>query len=116
MNLTVSLGRVPEGVYRCFFWGVETITHKKHGERLRFLFLIIEGPYAGEKVSQVTGAIPTPWNRAGRMLAELLQRPLQLNEDVDMDELEIQHLYRVAVEQKTDGTPHVVDVLPDEQV
>jgi hypothetical protein len=89
MNLmTVSSGGVPAGSYTGSFAGIETQPEDKergYAAGVRWKFTVNTGPYAGQSVSRITGATPSPKNSCGKILAGLVGRPLKEGEQIDVN-------------------------------
>jgi hypothetical protein len=84
VKLHVTAGGPPPGNYAATFDGVESTEHEEYGPGLRWRFRISQGPHAGEIATRVTGTNPTSKNGCGKVLAALLGRELQMDEDVDV--------------------------------
>lgn len=100
---------VPAGQYLAAFVGVEDTVHPQYGAGIRFQFKIKSGQYAERRVSRVTSPTPTLANSAGRMLAALAGRPLQVNEALDVGSF-IGKDYIVTIEQALNGGTRVGDL------
>lgn len=89
MKLKVSKGGVPVGSYAATFKGAEPFKDKegKYGEGLRWNWQVQSGPQAGQTASRITGTTPSPKNACGKMVSGLLGRPLQPDEEIDIDSL-----------------------------
>lgn len=65
-------GGPPAGAYKAEFLGVKRTEHPDFGPGLRFEFRVIDGAHAGSVAAITTGAKPTPANKAGRVIAQIL--------------------------------------------
>jgi hypothetical protein len=101
----------PSGDYLAVLRAVELTQHEQFGPGLRFLFSVSDGPWTGEVAGRLTGRRPRPGNACGRLLAELLGRPLEPNEVVDIDAM-IGPRYRIAVEWRVGRWARVLAAMP----
>jgi hypothetical protein len=65
-------GGPPAGAYKAEFLGVKRTEQPDFGPGLRFEFRVIDGGHAGSVAAITTGAKPTPANKAGRVIAQIL--------------------------------------------
>src|SRR5262245_15571090 len=85
MKLKVSAGSgPPAGSYVARFEGVEQTQHETYGEGLRWKFKVLQGPQAGQLASRTTGLKPSAKNGCGKVLAGLVGRALDLDEEIDI--------------------------------
>jgi hypothetical protein len=96
MRLKVSAGGVPPGSYTARFMGVEPVNSDQYGEGLRWKFAITQGPQRDQVAARITGLTPSPRNGCGKILAGLVNRPLALDEEVDIDQF-IGRVYLIVV-------------------
>ncbi len=87
MRLTVSPNPVPPGCYLAKLEGIQSADHESYGPGLRFEFAICGGPLQGRRISRTTGRVPSPTNALGLLLSNLLGRPLQVDEVIELDSL-----------------------------
>jgi hypothetical protein len=112
--MTVSSGSVPAGSYTGTFAGVEAQPEDKergYAPGVRWKFTINSGPYAGQSVSRITGATPSPKNGCGKILAGLVGRALKEGEQIDPDEF-IGKAYMLVVAASQGGGTRVEAVVP----
>ena len=106
MRLTVSTNPVPPGRYLAELTGIRHTNRGTFGPGLRFEFTICGGPLQGRKISRMTGCIPGPTNALGSLLRDLLGRPLQIGEEIDVDPL-INREYSIEVALSESGASYV---------
>lgn len=82
MKLKVSAGGLPVGSYLGKFLGVEPVNND-YGAGLCWRWEITAGPHAGQKVSRITGADPSPKNTCGRILAGLTGKALSAGDEFE---------------------------------
>jgi hypothetical protein len=109
--MTVQQSGPPPGNYRARFQGIENTSHPEYGAGVRFLFEVVAGAHSGRRVSRVTSCTPTLSNSAGRMLAGIVGRPLQHDEQVDIDRFVGRH-YAIVVEAAPSGGTRVAALMP----
>ena len=109
-KFTLKPGGPPPGTYRARLGSVRDTMHLEFGAGMRFEFEIIEGAQTGDKVSRITGILPTPANAAGRMLSGLAGK-LALHEEVDISDF-VGREYLIVVEEVREGVTRVASVSP----
>jgi hypothetical protein len=111
VKLKVSPGSVPLGNYAAQFSGIESTTNERYGEGLRWKFVVSQGPQAGQVASRVTGLKPSPKNGCGKMLTGLVGRPLDLEEEIEVDQY-IGRSYLIVVAPSENGGSKIDTVIP----
>jgi hypothetical protein len=110
---TVFTG-VPAGNYTGQFMGVEAQPENKqrgYPPGVRWKFTIIDGPFAGQVTSRITGAVPSAANICGRMLSGLIGRALAEGEQINPDVF-IGKRYTIGVGVGEGGGTRVESIMP----
>ena len=111
MRLKVSDASVPPGNYTAQFSNLETTQHKEYGDGLCWKFRISQGPQTGKTALRFTGRTASPNSACGRIVAGLLGRPLEPDEEIDVDSY-VGKTYLIVVEQAQNGMTRVEAVTP----
>lgn len=75
---------VPVGTYVATLDAISRSYHEEFGEGVRFSWRIIEGPSAGMLVSRTCGIRPNATNAAGRLMSQVMGRPIAPGETVSL--------------------------------
>jgi len=110
MRLVIGNGGVPPGTYSAKFTGVDDYHHAEYGAGLRWLFEITRGEYVGQSTSRITNTKPTKDNSGGRLLNQMLDRPITPGEEVELDDL-VDREYLIEVRETPSGATCVEDVV-----
>jgi hypothetical protein len=111
MKLKVSPGCPPEGSYTGVLSAIEDYHSLEYGDGLRWVFTVIAGPQARKNASRVTGFRVTPNNTLGKLLAAMLGRPLDPDEEIDPDDL-VGRQFTIVVKATEGGATRVETAVP----
>lgn len=110
-RFTMKPGGIPPGVYKVSFSGVEVSKDQRFGPGLVWQFQVVDGTLTGSKTNRITAAQPTPKNSCGKMIAGLAGRPLQMGDDVDVEQY-IGQVYTAIVTDPDGGGSRVEQLMP----
>lgn len=114
MKLKMTEFGAPKGIYLAKFLGLKAFETAKVGRDgkpmepgMEWQFEIIEdtdhdGAYVGVRVGRITSQTPTAGNACGQLLGGLVDRKIDLNEEIDPDAFTGQ-LYRVTIAGQRDN-------------
>lgn len=111
MRLKVGSGGCPVGSYAATFDGCEETTNEQFGAGLRWKWKVTAGPQAGQIAGRTTGTTPTTRNGCGKMLAAVTGKPLNIGDDVDLQEF-VGKPYMIIVAATDSGGTRVETAVP----
>lgn len=111
MAFTMKASGVPVGSYRAKFKRWEQSTHAEYGDRVQFVWEIIDGEHKGAEASRFTGAKLSPKAALAKILGGLTGRKIGIGDEVNPDDY-IGKEFLLIVAETESGASRVETVLP----